>query len=136
MLWPPSGEAVSISANMTTELEELWKKLSFMEEEDESINLGRNSTEAVKEIGKNCLVMKVLAHRSIALDSLKKNLRKLVRGKKVMIEGGEQQWISFKYEQFPNFCNRCGLFSHDLRDCGVTSDKDNQAEQTTLQYGA
>ena len=53
-----------------------------------------------------------------------------------MIEGGEQQWISFKYEQFPNFCYRCGLFSHDLRDCGVTSDKDNQAEQTTLQYGA
>ena len=82
MLWPPSGEAVSISVNMTTELEELWKKLSFTEEEDESINMGSNSIEAAKEIGKNCLVMKVLAHRSIALDSLRKNLRMLWRPNK------------------------------------------------------
>lgn len=62
--------------------------------------------------------------------------RKLVQGKKVMIEGGEQRWISFKYERLSNFCYRCGLLSHDLRDCGVTTDKDNQVEQTTLQYGA
>lgn len=60
---------------MTAEREELWKKLSFTEEEGESISLGSKSTEAAKEIGKKCLVMKVLAHRSIALEALRKNLR-------------------------------------------------------------
>ena len=55
---------------MTAELEELWKKkLSFTEEEDESISLGSNGTEASNEIGKKCLVMKVLAHRSISLEA-------------------------------------------------------------------
>ena len=77
MLWPPSGEAVLVSITMTIELEELWKKLSFTEEEDNSIALGSNSMEAAKEIGKNCLVMKGLAHRSVALESLRKNLRML-----------------------------------------------------------
>ena len=48
----------------------LEKKVSFMEEEDESISLGSNSTEASNEIGKKCLVMKVLAHRSISLEPL------------------------------------------------------------------
>ena len=48
----------------------LEKKFSFMEEEDESISLGSNSTEASNEIGKKCLVMKVLAHRSISLEPL------------------------------------------------------------------
>lgn len=62
---------------MTTELEELWKKFSFTEEEDKSISLGSNSTKAAKEIGMKCLVMKVLAHRSIALEALRKNLRML-----------------------------------------------------------
>ena len=42
--------------------------------------------------------------------------KKLVRGKKVMIEGGEQRWINFRYERLPNFCYRCGLLNHDLRD--------------------
>ena len=49
MLWPPGGEAVLVFVNMTTELEEIWKKLSFTEEEDESINLGSNSTEAARK---------------------------------------------------------------------------------------
>ena len=30
--------------------------------------------------------------------------KKLVRGKKVKIEGGEQRWISFRYEWLSNFC--------------------------------
>ena len=29
--------------------------------------------------------------------------KKLVRGKKIVIEGGEQRWIAFKYERLPNF---------------------------------
>ena len=63
---------------MTAKLEELWKKFSFTEEEGESIiSLGSNSTEAVKEIGKKCLMMKVLVHKSKTLEALRKNLRML-----------------------------------------------------------
>ena len=30
--------------------------------------------------------------------------KKLVKGKKVTIEGGEAKWVFFKYEWLPNFC--------------------------------
>ena len=62
---------------MSEELEELWRKLSFTEEEDEGIELGSSSTKAAKEIGKNYAIMKILTHRSISLDALRKNLRML-----------------------------------------------------------
>ena len=52
---------------MVDELEVLWKKLSFTEEEDERLVLGSNNTKAAKELGKNCLIMKVLSRRSIVL---------------------------------------------------------------------
>lgn len=60
---------------MEEELESLWRKLSFTEEEDENVVLGSNSTKAARELGINCLVMKVLSDRSIVLDALRKNLR-------------------------------------------------------------
>ena len=62
---------------MVNELEELWKKLTFTEDEDEDIELGSNSTRAAKEFGKNCVVMKILTQRTIILDALRKNLKKL-----------------------------------------------------------
>ena len=62
---------------MSKELEVLWKKLSFTKEEDEGIELGSSSTKVAKEIGKNCVVMKIMTHRSISLDALRKNLRML-----------------------------------------------------------
>ena len=43
---------------MEDELEEMWKKLSFTEEEDESITLGRGTIEAANVVGKNCLLMR------------------------------------------------------------------------------
>ena len=42
--------------------------------------------------------------------------RKLIRGKKVLIEGGESRWIFFKYERLPNFCYRCGMLDHGEKD--------------------
>lgn len=45
------------------------------EEEDEKIVLGSNSTKAAKEVGRCCLVMKILSRRSIGIDILRKNLR-------------------------------------------------------------
>ena len=48
------------SGRMANELEALWSKLTFTEEEGEGIELGCESTKAAREIGKNCLVMKIL----------------------------------------------------------------------------
>lgn len=240
---------------MADELEALWKNLSFTEEEDEKIVLASNSTKAAKERGKNCLVMKVLSRRSIALDAIRKNLRmvwkpnkglqimevgeelfivkfgdekdkkkvldmspwnyekqlillqefegeqapteitlkwspfwiqihnlplksrtretgraigstlgevldidvaefgvqwgkylrvrvrvdvtkKLIRGKKVAIEGDESRWVQFKYECLPNFCYNCGVLSNDMKDCPELATKDKQPEVDGLQYGA
>ena len=48
---------------MAEELEAMWSKLSFTEEEGEGIKLGSNSTKAAKEVGKNCAIMKILTLR-------------------------------------------------------------------------
>lgn len=55
----------------------------------------------------NCLRVRVL------IDVTKR----LVRGKKITIEGGESKWVNFKYEILPNFCYRCGQLNHALKDC-------------------
>ena len=233
----------------------LWKKLTFTEEEDAGVVLDSSSTRAAKEVGKYCVVMKILTQRSINLDALRKNMRmlwktnkgvriskiddelflvefgdgkdkkkvvemcpwsyenqlvlmqdfegeltpkeidirwapfwiqihnlplkcrtketgwaigssvglvldvdvpesgvqwgkclrvrvridatkRLVRGKKITIEEGDSRWVSFKFERLPNFCYRCGLLNHALKDCkeGIELNKVEGAE--VLQYGA
>ena len=62
---------------MAEELEELWKKLKFTEEEDTRINLDSTSTKAAKAVGKCCALMKIWTQTSINLDALRKNLRML-----------------------------------------------------------
>ena len=70
------------SQAMAEELEVLWKKLSFTEEEDEGIEIDSSSTRTVKEVGKNCALMKVMSHKSISLEALRKNLRMLWKDRK------------------------------------------------------
>lgn len=60
---------------MAEELETLWSKLTFTEEDGEDIELGSNSTKAAKEMGKNCVVMKILTPRIVFLDALRKNIK-------------------------------------------------------------
>ena len=62
---------------MVEELEELWRKLSFMEEEDKGIMLGNNSTKVAKARGRLCGVLKILTHKSVHVEALRKNLRML-----------------------------------------------------------
>lgn len=62
---------------MAIELEKMWSKLSFTEEEDEGIELGSNCTKAARAIGRNCVVMKVLTSSSVSLDALRTNMRML-----------------------------------------------------------
>lgn len=60
---------------MADEFEVLWQKLSFTE--DEGIELDTNSTKAARELGKYCVVMKIMSHKCINIDALRKNLRML-----------------------------------------------------------
>ena len=62
---------------MAEELESLWQNLMVTDEEEVSVNLGKECTRATNERGNNCLVMKVLSRRGIMLDALRKNLRML-----------------------------------------------------------
>ena len=62
---------------MAEELEKLWSKLSFTEEEGEGIEIDSKCTKAAREIGRNCVLMKILAHKSISIEALRKNMRML-----------------------------------------------------------
>lgn len=62
---------------MAEELETMWSKLTFTEEEGEDVELGGSSTKAAKKMGKNCVVMKILTQRTVFLDALRKNIKML-----------------------------------------------------------
>ena len=62
---------------MAEELERLWSKLTFTEEEDEGIEIDSSGTKTAREIGKNCVIMRILAHKSISIVALRKNMRML-----------------------------------------------------------
>ncbi|KAK7830830.1 uncharacterized protein CFP56_027894 [Quercus suber] len=240
---------------MAEELEELWKKLKFTEEEDARIDLDSTSTKAARAVGKCCAIMKIWTQRSINLDALRKNLRmlwkpnkgvqiseleeevflvefgdvkdkkkvldmcpwsyekqlviiqefegeltpkeidlkwvpfwvqiynlplksrtretgwaigsslgsvlevdvpdsgvqwgrclrvsvridvtrRLVRRRKITIEGGESKWVNFKYERLPNFCYKYRFLNHALKDCNDDQDQSKLNEENQLQYGA
>ncbi|KAK9996581.1 hypothetical protein SO802_021267 [Lithocarpus litseifolius] len=233
---------------MAEELEELWKKFKFTKEEDISLDLDSSSTKAARDVGRYCVIMKILTQRSINLDALRKNLRmlwkhnkgvqiseleedvflvefgdekdkkkvldmcpwsyekqlviiqefegeltpkeidlkwapfwiqiynlplksrtketgwvigsslgsvldvdvpdsgvqwgkclrvrvridvtrRLVCGRRITIEGGESKWVYFKYERLPNFCYRCGVLNHALKDC---TDNQDQSERKKI----
>ena len=233
---------------MADELEELWKKLTVTEEEEEDIILGSNSTKVAKEAGKNCIIMKVLTQHSVNVEALKKNMRmlwkpnkglqvseiednlylaefgdsrdkkkvmemqpwsyekqlvlmreferelvpkeislrwspfwiqiynlplksmtsgtgyaiggkigevlevdvpekgvqwgkylrvkvnidtmrKIVKGKKVCIEGNSGRWVFFKYERLPNFCYRCNMLDHDEKECLESMPREENGEK-------
>lgn len=44
--------------------------------------------------------------------------------------------MHFKYEPLLNFCYRCGLLEHDLKDCLESLGNDKSDERGDLQYGA
>lgn len=80
------GVDIERNLHMAKELEVLWRKLSFTEEEGEGVELGSSSTKAANEVGKNCAIVKIMTHRSISLDTLRKNLRMLWKTNK---------WVNF-----------------------------------------
>ncbi|XP_030964072.1 uncharacterized protein LOC115985247 [Quercus lobata] len=63
-------------------------------------------------------------------------MKKLVRGKKVTIKGGEAKWVFFKYERLPNFCYQCGRLDHGVKECKEKASTENRAGDEGMQYGA
>lgn len=62
--------------------------------------------------------------------------RKLIRGKKINVDEGVDRWVLFKYERLPNFCYRCRLLEHDLKDCTQKKEIDKTGDMGEFQYGA
>nr|POE91081.1 hypothetical protein CFP56_14533 [Quercus suber] len=69
---------------MVKKLKEIWQWLTVTEEEDDGITLGRDSAKIAKELGKNCVIMKILTQRCINIEALKKNTRMLWKPNKGM----------------------------------------------------
>ena len=87
---------------MVEELEVLWQKLRVTEEEEESVNLGRDSTKAAQERAKNCLVMKVLSRKGVMLGALRKNFRmlwKLNKSMRILVVEDEMFLVEFDDDQ-------------------------------------
>ena len=83
---------------MAEELEVLWSKLSFMEEQDEGIELDVNSTRVAKEVRKNYVVMKIIAYKSISLDALRKNISMLWKpNKNIQISEVEEDLLLVEF---------------------------------------
>ena len=84
---------------MAEELELLWQKLTVTNEEEVSVNLGRECTRATKERGENCLVKKVLSRRGIMLDALRKNIRMLWKpNKSIQISEIEKEMYLVEFD--------------------------------------
>ena len=62
--------------------------------------------------------------------------KKMVKGKKVTIEGREARWVFFKYEWLPNFCYQCGRLDHGVKECTEKAGMENRAGKEGMQYGA
>ena len=62
--------------------------------------------------------------------------KRLIHGKKITIEGREGRWVQLKYERLPNFCYRCGLLNHALKDCSEPGERNAVGGNEELQYGA
>ena len=62
--------------------------------------------------------------------------KRLVRGKKITIEGEEGRWVQLKYERLPNFCYRCGFLNHTFKDCSEPSEQTAVGGDEELQYRA
>lgn len=43
----------------------------------------------------------------------------LCRGRRVLLNGDSEGWVSFKYEKMPNFCCWYGMVSHDDKECSI-----------------
>ena len=66
----PFGVDIGRRVQMAEELEVLWKKLSFTEEEGVGVDLGNSSTRVAKEVGKNCAIMKIILYLRLGAQQL------------------------------------------------------------------
>lgn len=64
------------------------------------------------------------------------NIRKpLVRLNKLSIKGLEPMWLIFTYEKLLDFCFRCGIIDHGLKECSHRSKYTEAKMERTHSYG-
>ena len=60
----------------------------------------------------------------------------LYRGRKIALRGGQERWVSFKYERMPNICHWCGKLTHMDRDCPIWEKGKHISKEAGQQYGS
>lgn len=55
---------------------------------------------------------------------------------KIMLWSGEENWVSFKYEQLPSVCYWCGLITHHDKDCLDGLRRKGAAKIADQQFGS
>lgn len=58
----------------------------------------------------------------------------LRRGLFILTSNQEKVWISFKYENLPNFCSGCGRMGHDVKECTEILIEDRNKSKDELPY--
>lgn len=81
----------------------------------ETVGEVHESTDAVNEDGGNFIRVRIALGINLPL----------CWGRKVSLENGEKQWVSFKYERLPNLCYWCGKMSHKKRSIEVLHNPDS-----------
>ena len=56
---------------MNEDLEQLWGKLSLTEEEQVEVVLEKDCLEEVNEVGKNCLIGKLVLNKRVNMEAMK-----------------------------------------------------------------
>lgn len=58
----------------------------------------------------------------------------LMRGLKLVLDGGTERWVDFKYEKLPYFCYSCGLIGHRYLACHKRLEEDQDSDSEDLPY--
>lgn len=59
----------------------------------------------------------------------------LSRGRKISLEDGKNDCVSFKYERLSNICYWCGCITHSDRDCNLWIDSEGSLKIESRQFG-
>lgn len=59
----------------------------------------------------------------------------IARKKKLTIDKLDSFWVRFTYEKLHDFCFKCGIVGHGLKDCSAWKGSTKQRPESELPYG-